>query len=112
MQKLAIASVSPETAAEIERQSRNWMIRCPHCGFERSVWEAGGVRYKAAGTPRQHRTCANCGRAGWHQIQWAGPPGEAVPAGNVVKLVLGIVAGSLLLSALVVALVLWLTGVI
>lgn len=113
VQKLALGAVSAETAAEIEAQSRSWMIRCPHCGFERSVWDAGGVRYKAAGTKRQRMTCANCGRSGWHRIEWAGTPGGGtMPAAAVVKLVLGIVAASLIGAGLIVALVLWLTGII
>lgn len=113
VQKLAVGAVSPETAAEIEAQSRSWMIRCPHCGFERSVWDAGGVRYKAAGTPRQRMTCSNCGQTGWHKIHWAGAPGGGTMSpGSVAKLLMGIMAVSLIGAGLIVALVLWLTGVL
>jgi hypothetical protein len=31
-------------------ESLRWMIRC-ECGFERSMWEVGGVRWKARGNP-------------------------------------------------------------
>jgi hypothetical protein len=44
------------------------MIRCEACGFERSVWESGGIRYKAAGKPRIYRRCAHCGQSSWNKI--------------------------------------------
>jgi len=42
-QRLVTRYVSPATAAKIEAESRTWMIKCPNCGYERSVWDAGGV---------------------------------------------------------------------
>lgn len=59
---------SPDRAAAMEAESRTWMVRCPYCGFERSVWETGGVRYKASGTSRQLRRCPRCGRRSWHLL--------------------------------------------
>lgn len=52
-------------AASMERESRQWMLKCP-CGFERSVWELGGVRWKAKGKPRRYATCPSCGERTWH----------------------------------------------
>lgn len=69
--------VAPDRAAAMEAESRTWMVRCPYCGFERSVWETGGVRYKAAGTARQLRRCPRCGRRSWHLVyRPQGPPGS------------------------------------
>ena len=53
--------------ASAEAESKKWMIRCP-CGAEQSVWEAGGIRWKAAGNPRMYLHCAKCGNWTWHTI--------------------------------------------
>lgn len=47
-------------------QSEQWYIICPHCKFERSVWEMGGIRFIAYGNPRWYWRCDNCGRHAWH----------------------------------------------
>lgn len=52
-----------------EAESREWMIRCPRCDAERSMWEAGGVRYKAAGRKRTLARCRACGRLVWAIIE-------------------------------------------
>ncbi len=52
----------------VEAESRQWMIRCEYCHFERSVWDAGGVRWKAAGTSKQLKRCPECGRVSWHTV--------------------------------------------
>ncbi|MCI0489392.1 MAG: hypothetical protein L0229_22595 [Blastocatellia bacterium] len=63
-----LAAILPERlAAEMESESRAWMIRC-ECGFEQSVWESGGIRWKAKGSPRQLRMCSSCGKKSWHTI--------------------------------------------
>jgi hypothetical protein len=48
----------------MEAESRQRMIRCP-CGFERSIWEAGGIRWKAAGRKRCYLRCPSCGKSHW-----------------------------------------------
>ena len=47
--------------ADIERESREWRIRCTHCGRDRSVWSAGGIRYKAIGVKHTAGFCSRCG---------------------------------------------------
>ncbi len=60
-------SIMPKAWAEdMEAHSRSWMIRCPNCGFEQSVWDWGGIRWKAVGNPRTYLKCPNCGQKGWH----------------------------------------------
>ena len=98
----------------MEAESRAWMVRCPKCGFERSVWESGGVRYKAAGTSRQYRRCPSCGKLGWHKIMWKGGidgASQASPA-FVVRLVLSIVVGTLLATGLILFVLFRLAGMI
>ena len=36
--------------AAAEAESRLWMICCP-CGAEKSIWDAGGMRWKGSGKP-------------------------------------------------------------
>lgn len=49
-------------AEAMERESRAWKIRCCTCGAEKSIWDAGGIRYKAASKGKFILArCANCG---------------------------------------------------
>jgi len=68
VQRLLTRFVPKSRAASMEAESRQWMIQCPNCGFEQSVWDSGGIRWKATGTVRQRIRCPNCGRTGWHTI--------------------------------------------
>jgi hypothetical protein len=51
----------------MEAESRSWMVRCD-CGFERSVWDMGGIRWKARGRSRNYLKCPGCGQYTWHTI--------------------------------------------
>jgi transposase-like protein len=66
LQKLVLSLVPKKWAASLEAESRSWMIRCP-CGHEQSVWDAGGIRWKAAGKPRWLHRCPRCGLT-WHTL--------------------------------------------
>lgn len=55
-------------AESMEADSRKWMVKCPNCGFEQSIWEMGGIRWKATGNSRNLLKCPNCGERGWHTI--------------------------------------------
>ena len=55
----------PKLAAHMEAESRQWMIRCQRCGHEESVWDRGGIRYKARGRPRRYGTCRKCKQRSW-----------------------------------------------
>lgn len=52
---------------EIEAESRSWFARC-RCGCERSIWDLGGIRYKAKGEPRRFLHCPECDQNGWHKV--------------------------------------------
>ena len=67
-QRLFTRFVPKSWAASMEAESRQWMVKCPNCGFERSVWELGGIRWKAAGNARQRLRCPTCGQMGWHVV--------------------------------------------
>ena len=66
LQKLIRSWMSPSLAQAMEAESRAWMLRCP-CGFERSIWELGGIRYKATGGARTLKRCTACRRIRWHK---------------------------------------------
>lgn len=67
-QKLVRMFVSETTFAAMEAESRSWLLKCSNCSHERSVWELGGIRYKAQGSPRLYRACPNCGQRNWHAL--------------------------------------------
>lgn len=68
-----ITSLVPRVWAEsMERESREWMARCPNCNHARSIWDLGGIRWKAAGNPRRFLTCAECGVSAWHVVEKQG----------------------------------------
>jgi DNA-directed RNA polymerase subunit RPC12/RpoP len=96
----------------MEAESRAWMVRCPHCGFERSVWDTGGIRYKAAGTSRNYISCPSCGKRGWNRISWGGgvPGAEPASPGFVMRLVLSITVGVPLATGAILLVALKLSG--
>jgi len=55
----------------MEAESRAWMARCETCGNERSIWDLGGIRWKAAGNPRRRLKCPSCNRTTWHRLRKA-----------------------------------------
>jgi ribosomal protein S27E len=71
VQRLIMKVLPARWSASIEAESRTWMMRCDDCGHTTSVWDRGGVRWKAKGTPRVRGRCPGCGRTGWHTISRA-----------------------------------------
>ena len=65
----------PGFAARVEAESREWMIECPRCGHRVSVWEAGGVRYKACGKARRLARCPNCRQLAMMRLYRENAPG-------------------------------------
>lgn len=59
----------PWFADDMERESKEWKVTCPNCGHERSIWELGGIRWKAKGNPRRRMKCPECGETGWHRVE-------------------------------------------
>ena len=70
IQKFFIRIFPKRWAESMESDSRRWMMQCPNCGFERSIWDMGGIRWKASGNPRSYLKCPNCGQAAWHAVYW------------------------------------------
>jgi RNase P subunit RPR2 len=53
---------------KIMAESKQWKFTCKHCGQVSSIWDAGGIRYKAAGKPTTLVKCIHCGKTGMHSI--------------------------------------------
>jgi hypothetical protein len=63
-----LTAVLPEAWAEDMRaESLTWMMRC-NCGYERSIWESGGIRWKARGNPQRLSVCPQCGQLSRHTV--------------------------------------------
>ena len=68
VQKWLTAIVPRSWAEAMESESRAWKARCEACDLERSIWELGGIRWKAAGNPRRRLPCPQCERATRHRV--------------------------------------------
>ena len=44
IQKILKHLLPKDKFQKIEYESKNWIMKCPKCGFSKSYWEAGGVR--------------------------------------------------------------------
>lgn len=112
-QRLITRWVGPETAAAMEAHSRAWLVRCPNCGHERSIWEIGGIRYKAVGSQRNLMRCPRCGKAGWHKVYKAADfPVTSAPSWPLIRFLLFVGLLTLIVIAAVVGVALMLTGVV
>lgn len=78
LRKIIIALSGKRFAHAMEAESRQWMMRCKE-GHEISVWEAGGIRYKAYGKKWTYTWCPGCGRFRWIKIYRRA--GETIPQG-------------------------------
>jgi len=62
------AILTERAFARIRSGTKQWLAECP-CGHRRDLWDAGRVRYKATGSPRERLWCPICQRATWHQLR-------------------------------------------
>lgn len=76
MLRSLISRLSPALMQRIERESRTWLVNCQKCHHETSVWDAGGMRYKALGPVWRLGRCANCQRVGMMKI-YRGPDDDS-----------------------------------
>lgn len=61
-------AIFPRSWAEsMQADSRQWMVRCK-CGFAQSVWDWGGIRWKAIGKQWWYLKCPDCGSRSWHKV--------------------------------------------
>ena len=68
VQKITMALLPKEWAEKVKLESQGWMLQCPSCQREISVWEAGGVRYKATNKVKRLGWCSRCGKNMWLRL--------------------------------------------
>lgn len=59
-QKIAKFFSSESLFQKMMEDSRRYRFTCK-CGKESSIWDIGGIRYKAAGKPLTGTKCPHCG---------------------------------------------------
>lgn len=57
-----------ERKEAMKEESMLWGFICKSCNERTSIWEAGGVRYKAKGEPRMRIKCPKCGVAAMQKV--------------------------------------------
>jgi hypothetical protein len=65
IQKLFTSILPKSLAQDMEAASRKWMLTCSSCGHKVSVWELGGIRWKACENPTKLKRCSACGKFSW-----------------------------------------------
>lgn len=64
IQKLVTTLLPASWSRAIRHESQRWLLRCPSCNTVRSVWEIGGIRFKATSTGKRVRVwCPHCEQA-------------------------------------------------
>jgi hypothetical protein len=61
IQKIFKMFVSNQTFEKARAESLTWYFTCD-CGKEFSIWEIGGIRYKAMGNPVKQVKCPFCNK--------------------------------------------------
>ncbi len=62
VQRLFMALLPKSWAEDMKAESLAWQIQCCTCGRSRSVWEAGGIRWKAKSVGKRTMVyCSQCG---------------------------------------------------
>jgi hypothetical protein len=67
IQRFFLAIMPRSIGQDMEKHSRLWMMQCQLCQHEISIWDLGGIRYKATGNPRSYRRCLKCGKRTWQK---------------------------------------------
>jgi RNase P subunit RPR2 len=69
VQKLARTFCSPSMFEKLKADSNQWGFTCGRCRKPSSIWDIGGIRYKAKGNPRTRVKCPHCGEFGFQRIE-------------------------------------------
>jgi len=68
IQRLVSFFSSEKKKEAIKKDSMLWGFTCANCHKRSSIWEIGGVRYKAKGNPRSLIKCPGCGKKAMQRI--------------------------------------------
>lgn len=64
VQRFMLAILPKSWGESMRAESQAWQIRCCGCGKSRSVWDCGGIRWKASSIGK--RTVVRCSKCGLH----------------------------------------------
>jgi hypothetical protein len=67
IQKILKAAFSEKFFQKIKKESQNWIIECK-CGYSKSMWEAGGVRFCATPAKKIWGRCPMCKKFGFFRV--------------------------------------------
>ena len=68
-----MAFMSGDMKKKVEADSRTWIGLCRNCGATNSIWDVGGMRYKAAGRKHARVKCPKCGQMSSHTFEKVRP---------------------------------------
>lgn len=66
-QRLFLFLFPASWAESMVAESRMWKAKCK-CGHACSIWDLGGIRWKATGKPWTWMTCPVCQKRTWHSV--------------------------------------------
>lgn len=66
-QKMVKFFSSASLFEKMMEDSKRYRFTC-RCGKESSIWDIGGIRYKAVGKPTTGVKCPHCRKFGMHKI--------------------------------------------
>lgn len=73
LQRILLLLLPRRHRAAAEQESRSWNMICEACGHSRSVWDLGGIRWKAIGRRTTRALCPACKLSGLHHLQKTEP---------------------------------------
>jgi uncharacterized Zn finger protein len=69
IQRLVMTLLPQQWSEAIQTESQEWLLSCPDCGTSRSVWEVGGIRFKARSVGKRTLVwCQQCGQLRWMSL--------------------------------------------
>ncbi|MEX1251943.1 MAG: hypothetical protein WEA77_12200 [Hyphomonas sp.] len=73
LQRLILFFIPGRRRAEAETKSRAWHLVCDVCGHARSIWDLGGVRWRASGNRVTRTKYAAFKAVGFHTVTRQSP---------------------------------------
>ena len=67
-QRVVLGLMPAAWAKAAEAETRTWVMRCPKCAHDESLWDAGGIRWGARGKTWAFRRCAQCRAWAWQKL--------------------------------------------
>ena len=70
IQRIALTITPKRIGDSIKKESMEWHVICTKCGLHRSVWDLGGIRWKAYSRGKRVFTrCSQCEQRVWAKVE-------------------------------------------